>query len=194
MQRLLSILAAIWLVSAGSAALAQSDWKDYVEDPGTRDESVEDNPEWEKYDFELSLAGSDETMSFREIARKGEPFVIVWWLTNCPMCHLQMPFVQKLFRNTQEAGVEFGVYGICIDSHREEGLKYIDEHSIAFDILIDERARRTREFYRVDELGTPLAYIFNEKGILVDKIEGYRNNFGSAVLKMLEIELPGADK
>lgn len=181
-------LAAAWFV--GTANCSAADWKDYVDDPpDPPQEELEDDPAWEKYAFDLPFADNTGRLSFSDLARSNEPFVLFWWLSDCPMCHLQLPYVEHLQNQIDEHGLELSLVTICIDSNKRHSLEFIKEKKISFPVLIDERARRTKANYDLSH-GTPITYIFGKRGVLIDTFHGFQSSFGETVLTTLNIELP----
>ena len=179
----LLLLAACGL--AGAPGIASGDWTDHA-DPLVP--VVEDDPAWDEYAFELPYANLEGRLSFHDLARSGDPFVLYWWLTDCPMCHLQMPYVQQLFNQCRERELGLRVVSICIDSDKRDCLPYLEDKGIKFDVLFDGRSRRTDEQYEVRENGTPLAYVFAAGGVPLGKLTGFTSSFTKDVLAMLEIE------
>lgn len=174
---------ATWLL--GGPGFASAEWTDHA-DP--LQPAVEDDPAWDKYAFELPFISGEERLTFHELARSGEPFVLYWWLTDCPMCHLQMPYVQQLYNESQKRGLGLRVVSICIDSDKRDCQEYIEDKGIKFDVLFDGRSRRTDSQYDVRENGTPLAYVFEGGGAPAGKLSGYTSSFAREVLELLGIE------
>ena len=84
-----------------SPANAQSDWQDAADEHAEQiEEQTEtgegDNPAWEQYAFTLDGISFDGELSFVDLARDEIPFVIFFWITDCPLCHLQLPQVQLI--------------------------------------------------------------------------------------------------
>lgn len=152
--------------------------------------AIPDDPAWEKYAFDLPFVSGEGKLTFHELARSGEPFVLYWWLTDCPMCHLQMPYVQQLYNQSQDGKLGIRVVSICIDSDKRDCLPYIEDKKLKFEVLFDGRARRTDEKFQVGELGTPLAYVFDAGGVPVGKLSGFTSTFAKDVLELLKIDAP----
>src|SRR5690348_1041255 len=92
-----ALLLMIALAAVSSARAQDTSWADEHKRPrADAPPPVADNPAWEKYDFELNYADGTGKVRFKDLAASGQPFVLVWWLTDCPICHMQMPYIQKL--------------------------------------------------------------------------------------------------
>lgn len=169
---------------------ASADWQSWANE---RDDSrVEVSEEvLKKYDWTLEFADGSGKLSFKELAESGTPFVLVWWMSECPVCHMQLPYVQKLQKEIVENKLDVRVVSICIDQDESGALKYMREKGISFDVLIDPRGRRTDQKYRVKDQGTPVTYVFNAGGKLETSMSGFKQQYSRAVLGPLGITVPG---
>lgn len=188
MKMLKTGIAAVLLAGAVLVAAtvpARADWADRS-DP--LNPVVKDDPDWDQYAFDLPFANQDGELTFKDLARSDEPFVLFWWLTDCPLCHLQLPYVQQLYNESNKRDLGLRVVSICIDSDKRDCLQYIEDKGIKFDVLFDGRARHTDKEYKVADNGTPLAYVFAAGGKPAGKLSGFTSTFSSDVLKMLDID------
>lgn len=167
------------------AAPALADWTDYA-DP--IEPVIEDDPAWDKYAFDLPYAVEDGKLSFVELARSGDPFVLYWWLTDCSMCHLQMPYMQQLHNQAADKEIPLRVVSICVDSDSRDCVSYVEDKKIKFDVLFDGHSRKTDKAFGVREEGTPLVYVFKGGGVLAGKTSGFSSNIADKVYEMLEID------
>ncbi|MDQ3023569.1 MAG: TlpA family protein disulfide reductase [bacterium] len=151
---------------------------------------VQDNPGWDKYSFSLPLASGEGNLRFADLARSGRPFVLVWWLSDCPVCNMQMPYVQQLARLGDDKDVGVWVVGINIDTDESECDRYVRNKKLVFDVLRDPRGRRTDSQYGVRDEGTPMTYVFNAGGDYAGKLSGYTKNYPTRVLALLGLKMP----
>jgi thiol-disulfide isomerase/thioredoxin len=151
-------------------------------------EVADNRPPREKYAFDLPYADKDGSLSFDELCDSGKPFILVWWLSECPVCHMQMPYVQKLQGMIEEGKADMRIVSINIDFDTDECLEFCEERGISFEVLHDARGRRTDQGYRIDDMGTPATYIFKPGGELVDRISGWTGSYPEKILKMLDLE------
>ena len=156
--------------------------------------AIEEQQDLEEYAFDLPLIDHSANLSFSELAESGQPFVLFWWLTDCPLCHLQLPYVQQLQDQIDELELDLRVVTICVDEDPDDSADYLRENEITLTVLFDPRARRTDRNYQVKELGCPLTYVFDSGGDFVDYIKGFRSNIAKSVFELLEIELPTQHK
>jgi thiol-disulfide isomerase/thioredoxin len=151
---------------------------------------VADNPSWDKYAFSLRQAEGNGNVRFVDLARAGKPFVLVWWLSDCPVCNMQMPYVQQLARLGEDKSVDVQVVGINIDTEDRDCTRYLNDKKLCFETLRDPRGRLTDGKYGVRDEGTPMVYVFKAGGEYAGKLSGYTKNFPARVLGMLGIEMP----
>jgi len=181
----LSMGLALLLLPAASGT-AQADWRSHL----SRASATDEHPSWEKYAFELPYVSQEGNLTFKELAAGGKPFVIFFWLTDCPVCHLQMPYVQQLQNLIDNGTVDLRLVAICLDDDEGECTKFIEDKDLTFEVLLDRHAQHTNDAYKVEELGTPLTYVFDKDGEFVDYLTGFRNSFAKSVLKLLDIQFP----
>lgn len=183
------LLILLALTALSLPASAQSIWAREAESRGSDTEKPA-NPEWEKYAFELPVIGSSEKAKFEDLAGDGQSLVLFFWLADCPLCHLQMPYVEQLKQQVDEYGLDLRVVGINVDQRESYAEDYIEEKQPSFEMLFDGNARRTGGPFNVDDLGCPLVYVFDSEGNYVDYISGFKSNLSRTVFSLLDIALP----
>jgi thiol-disulfide isomerase/thioredoxin len=154
--------------------------------------AIEDQESWKKYSFALPYADGTGNLRFVDLARSGRPFVLVWWLSDCPVCNMEMPYVQQLARMGDDKKVDVWVVGINMDDTDNTCNRFIKDKKIVFNIVRDPHGRKTDDKYGVRNEGTPMTYIFKPGGEYVGKLSGYTKNFPARVLDMLDIPVPDA--
>lgn len=192
MLQLLAALAATGTMLALASESAGADWQGLSQKPATP--ATPANPAWEKYAFDLPYADDSGRLTFKELAEAGKPFVLVWWLTDCPLCNLELPYVEQLKQQSEEYNLGVRVVSICVDDDTSACLDYAKEKGLTFDVLFDRHAQRTDGTYSVEDLGTPLTYVFNDKGEFVDYLTGFRSEYAKSVYKLLDITPPDTSR
>jgi thiol-disulfide isomerase/thioredoxin len=194
MMKFVVMQAGMWVMTAaalvfalGGSAAAQDSWQEVVDQSA---QETEDNPAWEQYAFSLESLSDDSEVSFVELAREGKPFVLIFWLMDCPLCHLQMPLVQQLQETVDRHSLDLRVVAVNLDHSGKEAKEFYEEKGMTFDLLHDPRARYTDEAFHISDLGCPLVYVFDDKGELVDYLTGYRAQLQKTVFKLLDISVP----
>jgi thiol-disulfide isomerase/thioredoxin len=174
---------------AGAAAQA-ADWQEWAGQHAGETEVKVDQEILDKYNFELKYADGSGSLSFKDLAESGKPFVLVWWLSDCPVCHMQLPYVQKLQNQVNDAKLDVRVVSICIDQDPADALSYVRQKGITFDVLSDPRGRRTDQKFRVKDMGTPVTYVFGKGATLKGSLSGYKQQYSRAVFTQLGIPEP----
>ena len=57
-------------------------------------------------------------------------------------------------------------------------------------MLIDPHARRTDKSFNLRDTGTPVAFIFDGAGLLVESFDGFHSDLGYQPLTLLQMEIP----
>ena len=188
----------VLMLAALAVLVVQPSWADWQEvadeqvaaDESEEAEEVEDNPAWDEYAFELDYADGSGELSFHELARAGQPFVIFFWLTDCPVCHLQLPYIQRFDKMIKDNDLDIRVVSINLDERVKDCVDFAAEKKLTFELLFDARARKTDKGYHLRDIGTPVAYVFDADGLVVDYLTGFRGQFAKNVLQMLDMEEP----
>jgi len=169
---------------------AWADWQDAADRHADENAAVEDNPAWDDYAFNLDYADGSGSLTFLDLARTQKPFVLFFWLTDCPVCHLQMPYVKMFDEAIRRNDIELKIVAVNLDEDAKEALEMFKDKNLKFDLLIDPRARRTDKTYDLRETGTPVAFVFDSAGMMVKSLDGFHSDLGYQVLTLLEMEIP----
>lgn len=191
-------IAAVLLALALPALALADDWDERTstsstDGPGTTSggaRSDSNRTDTSKYDFTLPYIEGEGTLSFKELAESGQPFVLVWWLSDCPVCHLQLPYVEKLEKLVEDGKADVRIVSINIDDGDDSAKKYVKDKGVSFEVLHDDHGRRTESTFKVKDFGTPMTWVFKPGGELVDYMSGWTAEFPSKVLKMLDLPVP----
>lgn len=142
------------------------------------------------YSFTLASADGKSELSFAQLADGDKPFVLIWWLSDCPVCHLQMPYIQQLQKLAESGEADLRIVSINVDGTCEGCLKYAKERSLSFEILSDPRARQTDRAFEIKALGAPVTYVFKAGGELAERFNGFKSGYAKAVLTALGQPIP----
>jgi cytochrome oxidase Cu insertion factor (SCO1/SenC/PrrC family) len=197
MSNQLRAVARVMLLLATTAVLctlglpaAQASWEDWASQRNADSRTPVSQEILDKYGFELDYADGSGKVSFKDLAESGHAFILVWWLSDCPVCHMQLPYVQQLQKQITDNKLDVRIVSICIDDDTKACLKYVNDKGITFDVLSDPHARRTDSKYRVKDFGTPVTYIFKPGGVYMQYLTGFKQQYSRAVLSQLGITLP----
>jgi cytochrome oxidase Cu insertion factor (SCO1/SenC/PrrC family) len=188
--RVMPLLAAL---VALAAAPAHANWQDWASERNADSRTEVSQDLLDKYGFELNYADGSGKVSFKDLAESGHPFILVWWLSDCPVCHMQLPYVQQLQKQITDNKLDLRIVSICIDDDTKDCLKYVKDKGITFDVLTDPHARATDSKYRVKDFGTPVTYVFKAGGVFAQSLSGFKQQYSRAVLSQLGITLADKD-
>ena len=123
-------------------------------------------------DFTLSdQYGNTHTLS----DYKGRVVFLNFWATWCPPCRAEMPDIQKLYREYEEAGddsvVILGVaapgYG---DEKDEEGIRsFLEENGYTYPVVMDETGEVFTQYY---VYSYPTTYMIDKEGNIFGYLTG----------------------
>lgn len=167
-------MAAVAVMLAGRPALAQ-------------DDAEADAP---AYQFDLREVGGEERLTFAELADSGRSFVLFFWISDCPHCKRQLPFVELMYRNMEKYEMDVDV--VLVNADVDEGMAEasIRERGILAPVYWDPDVRDTKATFDMQEKGTPRTYIFKPGGEYVEDFGGFNSAYMIYVLEKLEVELP----
>ncbi|MDS1142273.1 TlpA disulfide reductase family protein [Pusillimonas sp. SM2304] len=98
---------------------------------------------------------------------KGKPVIVEYWASWCPFCARQNPYVQKLWLQAKEQGLD--ILTVSIDSKTADAIGYLDKHQYTFPAAMETQALR-------DVLGkrkvVPHVFVINSEGYVAESIPG----------------------
>ena len=142
------------------------------------------------YSFDLRLAGTDTHKTFSELADSGRPFVLFFWISDCPHCKRQLPFVELMYRNMQKYEMDVDVLTVNCDAEEGQAISTIKERGIQAPVLWDPDVQETNATFDMKEKGTPTTFIFKPGGVYVEDFDSFNSNYMVYVLDKLDVELP----
>jgi len=116
--------------------------------------------------FQLPTVNMEqETMTLSELEGKG--VMLNFWGTWCPPCKEEMPFMEKLYPEYKEKGVE--IVAVALDDSRLVIEGFIEDYGLTFPNLHDKNYQ-VNDAYGVGYL--PATFFINEDGEVVNKVVG----------------------
>lgn len=143
-----------------------------------------------EYAFDLRLAGTDKHTTFAELADCGRPFVLFFWISDCPHCKRQLPFVELMYRNMQQYEMAVDVVTVNCDMLEEQAVATIKERGIQAPVLWDPDVKTTNRDFDMKEKGTPTTFIFKPGGVYVEDFDTFNSSYMVYVLDKLGVDLP----
>ncbi|MCB1220685.1 MAG: TlpA family protein disulfide reductase [Planctomycetales bacterium] len=142
------------------------------------------------YEFDLKEVGGKEHVTFKELADSGRPFLLFFWISECPHCKRQLPFVELMYRNMQKYDVGVDIYTINADKVEEQAEATILERGLQAPVLWDPDVKQTEISMDMREKGTPRVWIFKPGGELVEDFGSFNSNLMVYALDKMGVELP----
>jgi peroxiredoxin len=129
--------------------------------------------------FSLPLIDTTEIFTCNA---NGRPVLLIFFETDCPTCHLTIPYLNRL---TREFGADNHlVIGISQDDEQATG-EIIKQLAIEFPVIIDKDLEVTRAY---DPMAVPTLFLLNGAGeILYTQIAFDKNDLNVITTKLCEI-------
>src|SRR5215510_2340569 len=87
----------------------------------------------------------------------GQPMLLVFFETDCPTCHLTIPYINRL---AERMGDQIGIIGISQDGeYQTRGL--VENLRISFPIALDQGLRVSRQY---DPQAVPTLFLIDRDG------------------------------
>ncbi|MGM8211653.1 thiol-disulfide oxidoreductase ResA [Virgibacillus sp. W0430] len=119
-------------------------------------------------DFKLQQINENnelETIQLSEL--KGKGVMLNFWATYCKPCEAEMPYMQKLYPEYNDSGIE--IVAISLDATELVIDRFIDKYELTFPIPHDKKSQ-VSSLYKVRPI--PTTFFINPDGIIVEKVEG----------------------
>ncbi len=155
--------------STPSATQSDSHPSDADEDPTDESEDTEYVPA-PKFALTDQYGTSHNLSDYR-----GKILFLNFWATWCPPCRAELPYIQELYEEYQEAGDESVAFVGCTfpESGQEtdiEGIKeFLDNNGYSFPVLFDESGALAQSYYIT---AFPTTFIINPDGDVLGYIPG----------------------
>ena len=101
---------------------------------------------------------------------KGKVVMLNFWATWCGPCRVEMPSMEKLYRQFREKG--FVILAVASGDDKDSVDRFVKEYNISFPALIDSNLV-VSDSYKVWAL--PTTYFINAKGQIIGRAQGGRD-------------------
>lgn len=98
---------------------------------------------------------------------KGKGVMLNFWATFCEPCKAEMPYMEKLYPEYKEKGIE--IIAVSLDATQLVINRFIDTYDLTFPISHDSKKQVT-DLYKIGPM--PTTYFIDPEGIIVEKVEG----------------------
>lgn len=119
-------------------------------------------------DFQLQQINENneaETIRLSELEGKG--VMLNFWATYCPPCEAEMPFMENLYPEYEDKGIE--IVAVSLDSTQLVVDRFIDKYDLTFPIPYDKKGEVT-DLYKIGPM--PTTFFINPDGTINDVTEG----------------------
>jgi len=141
-----------------------------------------------KFPFDISMTTGDRKTvnSETKLASNGKPTVILFWLTTCYPCRMEMSAIKKVYAQWQEEA-DFNLYAISTDFQKnyDKFIKRVETEKWPWETLHDTN----REFRKVLPgalNGLPQTFIFDKNGEIVYRKRKYSTGDEHNLFKMIK--------
>jgi thiol-disulfide isomerase/thioredoxin len=108
--------------------------------------------------------------SFRIADFKGKIVLLNLWASWCPDCRREMPSLEKL--QNALGRKDFAVVAIDLRESRDKVAKFVKEHGLTFEVLLDHEGKMGEDF-RIRSI--PTTFILGRNGGLLGRVMGARD-------------------
>lgn len=119
-------------------------------------------------DFQLTqINKNNEAETIRLSDLKGKGVMLNFWATWCKPCEAEMPYMQELYPEYKDLGVE--IVAVSLDSTELVVDRFIDRYNLTFPIPHDTTGA-IRDLYKVGPI--PSTFFINSEGEIVEYVSG----------------------
>jgi len=108
-------------------------------------------------DFTLKDVVTGEEISIRDYT--GQPVLITFWTTWCPVCKSEMPRIQAIYERYESQG--FVVLGVGVDESESSVRNYGSRYTLSFPIMADSNSKVASDYL---VRGVPTHYFIRTNG------------------------------
>ncbi|HLQ73741.1 MAG TPA: thiol-disulfide oxidoreductase ResA [Bacillota bacterium] len=118
--------------------------------------------------FKLEQISKNNELETIELADfKGKGVMLNFWATYCPPCEAEMPYMEELYPEYKEKGVE--IIAVSLDATELVVHRFIDKYDLTFPIPHDTTGK-VMDLYKVGPI--PSTFFIDSEGKIVDKVDG----------------------
>lgn len=119
----------------------------------------------EAKDFQLKqINGDGGSLQLSDL--KGKGIMLNFWATYCEPCEDEMPYMQKLYPEYKDKGVE--IVAVSVDATELVIEQFVDNYDLTFPVLHDKG--QVMDLYGIDPL--PTTFFISPEGEVVEKVSG----------------------
>jgi len=112
---------------------------------------------------------------------KGKVILLNFWATWCPPCAAEMPSMDRLYQSFKNRGLM--IIGVSMDGSVSTVKSFIKKTPVSFIVVVDSKQIISRSY---KAFMSPLTFIIDKRGVVVDKYFGEQDWTDSAIVKKIE--------
>lgn len=117
--------------------------------------------------FQLMTTNGDDEETIRLSELEGQGVMLNFWATYCKPCEQEMPFMENLYPEYKEKGIE--ILAVSVDATELVIDRFVDRYELTFPVFHDKTGEVMRR-YNVNRL--PATLFIDEHGEVVEMITG----------------------
>ena len=133
-------------------------------------------------DFHLA-ALDGRTVSLADY--RGKKLVVTFWASWCGPCRMELPALEKFYRQTHNGDADYEIVSISIDNDRAAAETAATQLKVPFAVLLDP-ASKTLETYGVDAI--PALFVIDKDGRVMHGQVGFAPGFEIILAQELGIK------
>ncbi|MFC4404313.1 thiol-disulfide oxidoreductase ResA [Gracilibacillus xinjiangensis] len=118
-------------------------------------------------DFQLTHLNDEQSDTVRLEDLKGKGVMLNFWATYCEPCEREMPYMESLYPEYKEKGVE--IIAVSVDATELVIDQFVDQYNLTFPVLHDKNSQ-VMDAYGIRPL--PTTFFIDEDGIVVERVIG----------------------
>lgn len=119
-------------------------------------------------DFQLTqISNNNDLETIKLSDYEGKGVMLNFWATYCKPCEAEMPYMEQLYPEYQEKGVE--IVAVNLDAAPLVVHNFIDKYDLTFPIPHDNKGD-VMDLYKIGPI--PSTFFIGPDGKIVDKVEG----------------------
>ncbi|HEX6594566.1 MAG TPA: thiol-disulfide oxidoreductase ResA [Bacillota bacterium] len=119
-------------------------------------------------DFKLEqINENNELESIQLSDLEGKGVMLNFWATYCEPCEAEMPYMQKLYPEYHNQGIE--IVAVSLDGGQLVIDRFIDKYDLTFPVMHDSKGQ-VSDLYKVGPI--PSTFFINPEGEIVEIVEG----------------------
>ncbi|SHF57860.1 thiol-disulfide oxidoreductase ResA [Ornithinibacillus halophilus] len=119
-------------------------------------------------DFQLEqINHNNEVESIQLSELQGKGVMLNFWGTWCDPCEAEMPYMQQLYPEYKEKGVE--IIAVVLNDTRFNVKQFVNKYDLTFPIPFDNKGA-IQDLYKIGPI--PSSFFISPEGEIVEKVEG----------------------